>query len=347
MAREKLCVGIDIGASSIKLCQLKSTKDEISLEHFGLVPLPNETIVDGALMNAPRVVEAIQELIASHKVRTKQVALSVSGHSVIIKKIPLPQMTPEELRESIQWEAEQYIPFDIQDVFLDVQIVNPEAAQQGQMEVVLVAAKKDMINEYMAVLHEAGLDPVICDVDAFAMETMFEKNYDNPPESTIALINLGATKTTLNIISKGVSCFTRDLNIGGNAFTEEIQRQASVGFDEAEDLKLSYNGENTNDAAEAAIELVSDSYTNEILRSIDFYSATSADGAPTKIYLGGGSARLARLVQAIAAGTGVETEVINPFRKITTNPEDQEYLTNAAPTASVVVGLALRYLGDN
>ena len=148
MAREKTCLGIDIGASSVKLCQLKRTKTGYALQHFGLVPLPSESIVDGAIMNSPRIVEAIQELVAANRIKTKQVALAVSGHSVIIKKIPLPQMTPEELEESIQWEAERFIPFDIHDVNIDVQVVNAQSAQAGQMDVVLVAAKKDIVNEY-------------------------------------------------------------------------------------------------------------------------------------------------------------------------------------------------------
>jgi type IV pilus assembly protein PilM len=168
MAREKLCVGIDIGASSVKLCQLKSSKKGYVLDHFGMVPLPPEAIVDGALMNSARIVEAVQELVASAKIKNKQVAISLSGHSVIIKKIPLPQMSKEELDEQIQWEAEQFIPFDIQDVNIDVQIVREQAAQQGQMEVVLVAAKKDLVNEYTSVIIEAGLEPVICDVEPSA-----------------------------------------------------------------------------------------------------------------------------------------------------------------------------------
>ncbi|MEL6548055.1 MAG: type IV pilus assembly protein PilM, partial [Myxococcota bacterium] len=281
MAREKLCVGIDIGASAIKLCQLKKSKKGFVLEHFGMLPLPPEAVVDGALMNSARIVEAIEELVASHRIKHKQVALSVSGHSVIIKKIPLPQMSRDELEESIQWEAEQFIPFDIADVNIDVQIVNQESAQQGQMDVVLVAAKKDLVNEYTSVIAEAGLEPAVCDVDSFAIENMFEANYEMPEEGTVALVNVGASKTNINIVSRGVSSFTRDLTIGGNAVTEEIQKQMHVSFDEAEALKLGGRANIDPLATEPdavlpmevdrAITNIAENITSEIQRSIDFY----------------------------------------------------------------------------
>lgn len=347
----KLCVGIDIGASSVKLCQLKKSKRGILLEHFGMVPLPSETIVDGAMMNSARVVDAIQELVASHRVKNKQAALSISGHSVIIKKIPLPQMSREELEESMQWEAEQFIPFDIADVNLDVQIVNPVSVQQGQMDVVLVAAKKDYVNEYTSVIAEAGLDPVVCDVDAFAVENMFEVNYEIKDDQTVALINVGASKTNINILVNGVSSFTRDLTIGGNAFTEEVQRQMNVSREEAEGLKVGTGAGVQSDAVvphevEGALRAVAENVTAEIQRSLDFYSATSADPPPTKIHLTGGSAHLQALIRTLSERLGVSVEVADPFRNVQVDAGDREYLTSLAPAAAVVMGLALRYPGD-
>ena len=355
MAREKLCVGVDIGASAVKLCQLKRSKKEYSLDAFGHVPLPSETIVDGALMNSQRVVDAIQELTAQNRIKNKRVALSISGHSVIIKKISLPQMTREELEDSIQWEAEQFIPFDMADVFIDVQIVNQASAQQGQMDVVLVAAKKDYVNEYTSVIIEAGLEPVICDVDAFAVENMYEANYDVSPVDTVVLVNIGASKTNINIIAGGVSSFTRDLNLGGSNFTEEIQKQLNVPHEEAEALKLGgahWKPSGDTDAVvphevQRALQMVAENVTTEIQRSVDFYSATSADPSPSKIYLTGGSARLQPISQAIQSRIGVPVEVANPFRSIDTSNHDQSYLAGLAPAAAVAVGLALRHPGDN
>jgi len=352
VARSKLCVGIDIGASSVKLCQLSPLKKGYVLERFGLVPLPSETIVDGALMNSARVVEAIQELLAVHKIKTRQAAIAVSGHSVIIKKIPLPQMTPDELAESIQWEAEQFIPFDIADVNLDVQIVNTESAQKGQMDVVLVAAKKDYINEYTSVVMEAGLEPTVCDVDAFAIENMYEANYEVDLNQTVALVNIGASKTNINIIARGISTFTRDLTIGGNTFTEEIQRQMQVSRDEAESLKV--GGASPDGRAEAvvpqeverALRQVAENVTTEIQRSIDFYSATSADPSPAKVYLTGGTARLEALSRALGSRLGVPIEVANPFRLIQVPDHLRGTMQSIGPLAAVAVGLGLRYPGD-
>ncbi|HYG67755.1 MAG TPA: type IV pilus assembly protein PilM, partial [Anaeromyxobacteraceae bacterium] len=166
MARNKLAVGLDIGSSSVKLVQLKEKKGGYALQAFGSAPLPPEAIVDGALMNSSAIVQAIQELVAKEKVKVKEVAIGVGGHSVIIKKISLPRMSQDELDESIQWEAEQYIPFDVKDVNIDTQILTPEGDAAGQMDVLLVAAKKDMINDYTSVCAEAGLTATVVDVDA-------------------------------------------------------------------------------------------------------------------------------------------------------------------------------------
>lgn len=348
----KMCIGVDIGASSVKLCQLKAAKGSYLLQNFGMVPLPSEAVVDGALMNSPRIVEAIQELVAAHRIKHKQVALAVSGHSVIIKKIPLPQMTPEELEEQIQWEAEQFIPFDIQDVHIDVQIVAEESAQQGQMDVVLVAAKKDLVNEYTSVIIEAGLQPIVCDVDAFAVQNMFEANYGLADNETVALVNIGASKTNINIVSGGIPSFTRDLTIGGNAFTEEIQKQMGLSFEEAEALKIGGTARSRDTDVvipadvERALQSVSESVTSEVQRSIDFYSATSADPAPSQLFLSGGTARLLSLVRSLEARIGVPVHVADPFRQIQVNPQDEDYLRSFGPAAAVAVGLALRYGGD-
>lgn len=353
---QKLCVGIDIGASSVKLCQLARVKRGYALERFGVVPLPSETIVDGALMNSARVVEAIQELVSAHRIKTKNAAIAISGHSVIIKKIPLPQMTREELEDQIQWEAEQFIPFDINDVNLDVQIVNAESVQKGQMDVVLVAAKKDYVNEYTSVVIEAGLEPAVCDIDAFAVQNMFESNYDLRPDQTYALVNIGAAKTNINIIARGISSFTRDLTVGGNTFTEEIQKQLSVTREEAETLKLGGLGSGETAAApvdlvvpqdvDRAMKTVAESVTTEIQRSIDFYVATSADPAPAAIYVSGGTARLATLTRAIEQRMGVQIIVADPFAKIAVADGDRDYVRSVGPAAAVAVGLAVRFPGD-
>src|SRR5512139_1001483 len=243
MARGKLAVGLDIGSSSVKLVHLKEGKRGLHLLAWGQAPLPPEAIVDGALMNSAAIVQAIQELVAQQKVKTREVAIGVRGHSVIIKKISLPRMTQEELDESIQWEAEQYIPFDVKDVNIDTQILTPQADAAGQMDVLLVAAKKDLINDFTSVCAEAGLTATVVDVDAFAVQNAYEANYPQVPNQPVVLINVGAAVTNINIVNNGMATFTRDITIGGNAFTEEIQKQLNISAEEAEALKVGGHGE--------------------------------------------------------------------------------------------------------
>ena len=350
MARDKLCVGIDIGASSIKICQLRGQGRNLTLERYGAVDLPSETIVDGSLMNSARIVEGLQGLLRTHKVRNRRAALAISGHAVIIKKISLPKMSRKELEISMQWEAAQFIPFDIKDVYLDVQIVESEAKQQGQMDVVLVAAKRDYVNDYTSVLVEAGLEPVICDVDAFAIETVFETNYGVMPDKTVALIHVGASKTSINLLANGTSSFTRDLTVGGNQFTEEIKKQLNLSTEEAERLKVgtleNARRNSMEAAADQALGTVANSLTGDIQRSIDFHTASSADPAPSIVYLSGGSARMPALAQALRQRLNIEVEMLEPFRRLEAPGFDPEFLANVGSAAAVAVGLGLRYPGD-
>lgn len=231
MAKGKLLIGLDIGTSGIKFCQLKEGKRNFQLVNFGLALLPPETIVDGALIASNTIVDTLRELFDAHRVRGREVGISVSGHSVIIRKIVLPPMTQEELQESIQWEAEQYIPFDMNDVYLDVEILNTQSVEHNQMDVLLVAAKKDMVSDYVDVVREAGLIPRVVDVDCFSVQNQFEVNYELPLTETVVLINIGASVTNINIVSRGITTFTRDISpLGGNLYTEEIQKQLDVSY---------------------------------------------------------------------------------------------------------------------
>ena len=351
MAKSKLAVGLDIGSSGVKLVQLKEKKGAFALMAFGTAPLPPEAIVDGALMNSAAIVTAIQELLAQQKVKTKEVAIGVRGHSVIIKKISLPRMTQEELDESIQWEAEQYIPFDVKDVNIDTQILTREGDAAGQMDVLLVAAKKDMINDYTSVCAEAGLTATVVDVDAFAVQNAFEANYEQPSGQPVVLINVGAAVSNINIVLDGNATFTRDITLGGNAFTEEIQKQLNISYDEAEALKVGGQGETdavVPQEVERVIQGVADQMAGEIQRSLDFYAATAADSRIAKVYLSGGTARVPALFKVIEQRVGVPVEILNPFKAIEIDNRkfDPLLLTQAAAAATVAVGLALRRPGD-
>ena len=204
-SKQKECAGLDIGSSSIKLVELREGKEGYRLQNMAMTPLPPEAIVDGALMDSVIIIDAIKDLVGQVKPKTKNVATSISGHSVIVKKISLPYMTEAELEESIQWESERYIPFDINDVHLDFKIMGTDVENPETMDVILVAAKKDIINDYVSVITEAGLNPVIMDVDAFALENMLAINYDLDQKEPIAIANIGASITNINILKNNTS----------------------------------------------------------------------------------------------------------------------------------------------
>lgn len=351
MAKNKLALGLDIGSSSVKLVHLREGKRGFQLLAWGEAPLPPEAVVDNQLMNSSAIVQAIRELVAQQKVKIKDVAIGVRGHSVIIKRISMPFMSQEDLDESIQWEAEQYIPFDVKDVNIDTQILTPQADAAGQMDVLLVAAKKDMINDFTSVCAEAGLTVTVVDVDAFAAQNAFEASYPQTPGQPVVLINVGAAVTNINIVHNGMATFTRDITVGGNAFTEEIQKQLNISAEEAEALKVGGHGESdavVPQEVERVIQGVADQMGGEIQRSLDFHAATAPDTHITRVYLSGGTARIPALFKVIEQRAGVPVEVMNPFKNIEVDNRkfDPAVIMNAAPAAAVAIGLALRRPGD-
>lgn len=347
----KTCVGLDIGSSSVKVVQLKETSKGFHLVNFGIEPLPAQTIVDGSIMNQSAVVEAIRSLKNALKLKARDVATSISGHSVIIKKIKVPPMTPEELEEQIPWEAEHHIPFSKDDVEIDHQLVNTQNAQ-GQMELLLVAAKKEVVSDFTMVIREAKLQPMVMDVAAFTVQNAFEVNYAVAPNEAVALINVGAALSNINIVAGGTSAFTRDVTVGGNIFTEEIQKRLNVSQEEAEAWKVGSMGEGAHEVlpheVEAVLTEVSDGVAGQFQRSLDFFLASSSDATISHIYLCGGSAKVPALQRALQEKSRTNVEILNPFNKIMIDERkfDMDFLRAHAPEATVAVGLALRRPGD-
>ena len=341
----KQVIGLDIGSSSVKVVQLKRSKKGLELQAFGMEPLMPETIIDGAVMDQQAVVDAIRSLWQRLRLKTKDVAVAIAGHSVIIKKISVPKMSAAELVEQVPYEAEHHIPFDKNDVELDYAVVVPENAA-GQMELILVAAKKEVIQDYAGVVRDAGLNPVIVEVAAFSTQNSFVVNYDLGANETIVLINIGASISNINILRGNVSLFTRDVTIGGNSFTEEIQKQLSVSQDEAEAYKVggSYDEHGVvPQEVERIIEGVADVMAGEFQRSLDFFLATSADTEVSKICLAGGTAKVSALHRAIEKRSRLTVEVVDAWRRIAIDPKlDAAYLGAHSPEALVGLGLALR-----
>jgi type IV pilus assembly protein PilM len=347
LGKSKSIVGLDIGSSSVKAVEVAVKPKGIDLLHMGVAKLPPEAIVQGAFLNSGAITEAIREAIDNAGIRSKSVATAVSGHSVIVKKISLPTMTREELEESIRWEAEQYIPFDINEVNLDFQILEG-GESEGQMDVLLVAAKKDLIDDYIHVITDAGLQPVILDVAAFAVENAFGLNYDSGRNEVVALVNVGSQTVNINILSKGAPAFTRDISTGGNAYTEEIQKALSVSWEEAERIKIGGgNREESQDVVphevEQAIRGVTDTVIGEISRSLDFFAATAAESRISRVMVSGGGSRVSGFESAFQGKTNLPVGRLNPLERMVPNSRfDANLLEEQGPSLAVAVGLAMR-----
>jgi type IV pilus assembly protein PilM len=346
MSEGKPLVGVDIGATSIKVCQLKESRKGLSLFRVGYCPLEPQTIVDRHVMNSQAVVEGLKKVFTDSKIKQRDIALSVSGQSVISRKITVPIMTTAELDEQIQWEAENHIPFDIKDVNVDYEILRrrPEA---GQMDILLVAAKRDEINDYVQIAKQAKLKPVVVDIDAFTVQNLFEYNRGLPPDQTFAIINVGATQASINVVSRGASAFTRDVANGGNFVTEQLVKQIGVPFEQAEDMKVQASQAQAASALPArvfqVIDSVCDTVAGEIQRSLDFFLATSGEDRISRIYLTGGASNLPQLTGAIERRSRVGVEVMQPLERIPLEKEvDQATLAPRVGQLSVALGLSMR-----
>ena len=336
-------IGLDIGSGYLKAVQLKDTKSGYELELFDVLPLPPELIVDGSVIDSLRLIDSLKELARKAKIKTKDVAISIAGHSsVIIKRVSLPDMSEEELSESIKFEAEQYIPFDIEDVNLDFQILGPKE-EPGQMDVILVAVKRDIINEYIAVVKEAGFNCQVVDVNSFALENIYEVNYEIEAGKNIALINIGASTINMNILKGGISVFTRDSAVGSNLHTEVLQREFNLTYDVAERLKRGEAVENVSPQdAFSVMELASEEIVGEVNRSLEYFHEEV-----NEVILSGGCSLVRDFPRLLAEKIGVETRVMQPFKNIRIPKKfDVTYIEEMSPMAAVAAGLALRRPGD-
>jgi len=349
--KPKAVVGLDIGSSAVKAVELKPAGKGFKVVAFAVEPVPPDSIVDGAIIDGTAVADAIRRLFENKAFKTKEVAASLSGNAVIVKKISLPVMTEAELAESIYWEAEQYIPFDIQDVNLDYQILNPGTTGEGAgtMEVLLVAAKKEKIADYTGVISQAGRVPVVVDVDAFALQNAFEVNYGLEPEQVVVLLNAGASAININILSGDQSLFTRDISVGGNAYTEAVQKELNLPFDSAEQAKKGLPVDGVDpEVVKPVLQAMTETVLLEIQKTFDFYKASATSDRIDRIVLSGGGCRVDGFSDALAERFGSAVETFDPFRKIAFEPgklgiTEPETLT---PSAAVAVGLALRRVAD-
>jgi len=350
--KSKGLIGLDIGSSAIKLVELKPlAKGDArwKLVNLGSAPLSPEVIVDGSIMDSTMVVDAVSRLFNEHKVKGTDVAIAVSGHSVIIKKITMAYMAEEELAESIRWEAESYIPFDIDDVYLDYQVLEEGERGDGNMDVLLVAAKKEKVSEYVSVVQQAGKNPVLVDVDSFALQNAMTANYELSEFQITALINIGSSVMNINILQGTSPIFWRDISFGGNIYTDAIQKDLGVDFDTAERLK---RGESVEGRSFESVAPILQSVTNdlgvEVQKTFDFFKATTSAEKINKIMLTGGSSKILNLDNYLSERFDAPVELLNPFQNIVYNEKQfsSQAIHDLRASAAIAVGLAMRRVGD-
>jgi type IV pilus assembly protein PilM len=341
-------VGLDIGSKTIKVCEIAETKNEFILKKFGSIDINPDAIQKGVVKDPDHVANSIRELFKLYNINKKNVAISIGGYSVIVKTINVQTMAEEQLQETIGFEAEQYIPFDISDVNLDFQILGEHEQNPNQMNVLLVAAKKEMIADYMSLVNMAGLNLCVIDVDAFALQNIYELNYDIKDEC-IALIDIGASKTTLNILRGNSSLFIRDVSLGCAQINQKIVSRADCSFEEAEELKCGDKPHKLSliELKEIISSVVAD-WCTEIKRAYDFFNSTNPHDRIERILLSGGGANIVEFQQLLSVQTSADVKIVNPFGKfhIDYNRLDADYLKQMAPQAAICMGLGIRKVDD-
>lgn len=341
-------VGLDIGSRSIKAAEIVDSKRGPTLRHFGIVDIAHGAIEEGTINDPESVAESIKQLFKSYNIKESNVAVSIGGYSVIVKKINVQNMAEEQLQETIHFEAEQYIPFDISDVNLDFQILGENESNPNQMNVFLVAAKKDMVNDYINLVNLAGLNPCIVDVEAFALQNSFEANY-NIQDENVALIDIGASKTSLNILKGNSSVFMRDVSLGCGQINQKIMSLIECSFEEAEQLKYGDNPDRlTPDDLKGIVSSVVADWCTEIRRALDFFYSTYPEDQIKRIVISGGGANIGEFRQLLATEAAAEVESINPFKNFHLDEKsfDDAFIKQIAPQAAISMGLAMRKVDD-
>jgi type IV pilus assembly protein PilM len=341
---KKNLVGLDIGSSSVKAVELGKKGSSLQLLNLGFENLQTDTIVDGQIMELNNVSNVIAQIFHEHQIRTTRVCAGVSGHSVIVKNIVLPQMSSEELQESFSWHAEEHIPFDIADVNLDYELTS---RSEDALHVLMAACKSDKIANVKQAIQLAGKQPVIIDVDAFALQNCYEVNYRPRPGEIVALLNIGAATMNINILNGTRSIFARDASVGGSQYTSLLQRELGLSYEQAEGVKRGVPlPEGTEPRPiQPIIETVSEALALEVKKTVDFYRATVQDEAGIqKILLAGGGSKLPGLAEFLANKFEIPVEVFDPFRQIEVDARkfDPDYMREIVPEMAVAVGLALR-----
>ena len=338
--RARVSAGLDIGSGFIKLVVVDHSKAEPEIVQVATSPLVPDAIVEGEVMDPVLVAETVRAVIDSAGIKKTDVVAAVGGHDVIVKPIPMDRMSESDAREVIRWEAEQHVPFDMENVHLDFQILDP-AGKGPQMKVLLVAAKRELIENRMSLLADAGIQPAIIDVDAFAIHNAFEHNYPDAVSGLVALVNIGHETTNVNLLKDGAPILVRDVPFGSRRLREAIQRERGFTADHAENL---LQGRGSADEIRSLLDERVDELAVGIERAAAFIVAQSGGEGIGRVFLSGGGAAIPGMVQALGNRLGVRTEVASPLKRVGVRPDVMQStaIDELAPMLMLPIGLALR-----
>lgn len=347
LGRNRLTAGLDIGSGFIKLVVIDHGKPEPEIIRIATGALVSDAIVDGEIVDVAAVTEAVRSLVESSGLKCKDVNASVGGHDVIIKRIQMDRMSEQDARAVIRWDAEQHVPFDMENVQLDFQIMDADA-DGPQMTVLLVAAKRELIENRMRLLSDAGLTPATIDVDAFALNNAFERSYPELLGGLVALVNVGNETTNVDLVDDGVPVVVRDIPFGSRRLREALQREHGLGADQAEAILI---GREDGQQLSALVQPKVDELAIGLERAAAFITAQSGWGSGGvgigRVFVSGGGACVPGLAEALGRRLGTTTEVANPIQRVAVRPEVMESLPldRIAPMLMLPIGLALRNQG--
>lgn len=342
---QKKILAIDIGTSSVKLAELDSSRKGWMLRKFGVVTLNPGWVKDGEILEPQSVAATIKTLVQSVKSKRKNVATGIFGNGVIVKRISMAPIEENLISEAIKWEAEQYIPFDVNEAAIDHHVIRHEDRASGEnLDIILIGAKQEFVFRFIESLESADLKCTILDVSGFALANCFEANYGKVPGLT-ALLNIGAGVTNLVIVENGDVIFSRDSIVGGQTYTNELHKSMGVSIPEAESLKISASmGQEVPPEVNTILASTTEQVVDEIRNAFEFFIATGGGGRVNKIYVTGGSIFIPNLINEISNAVGVPFEVLNPFKEVTFDEKTltADYVQQIQSICPVALGLAMR-----
>lgn len=349
MFYNKQLMGLDLGSYLIKASQIQKKRSKYQLKKFGVIPITFNTVVDGSIMNTYEMNDAIKTLLVKERFKDKFCSICIAGHGVINRVINVPKVSTEEFYKALKLEAETHIPHDIKEIYIEG--VKTDIVEDGKDRVILIAARKDLVGDFIQVVTDAGIKPMSVEIDATALANIFELNYPEEKDKTTAVLNIGASKINVVILSNGNIRFFRDVLQGGNDITEEITRRLKVSFQQAESLKSGSHEPGDSILPNQVEEVVADVAKNmasDILRVFDYYINTNPEDAITKIFITGGTTKSYTFTQTLQSTISIPVEKLNPFKEIIVPGQvlSQEKVEDYSHIAAVSLGLALRRMDE-